>query len=442
MSRLLAIIKREYVQRVRARMFVVATVLGPLIMLAFAVVPALIFSFNAGGPLRVAVLDETGRLYARVRDALQNGADEAAERGAAQPAGGAGARPAGGGAADFVVSPVVLPSGRAAEEAKAELDELVRRGTFDAYLVLPRDVLATGRAEMYVRNLGDEFTVRQVQERLGAALRDERLAAEGIDPARVRAAGGRVTLSARKIGAGGAAAGAGRGSFGLAFGIGFFIYLTILLYGQVILGAVVEEKATRLSELLFSAVKPFTLMMGKLLGVSLVALTQFAIWAGAFLLVTLYGAGALAAGRISLPPVAPSVVVYACLFFLMGYFLYATIYLLLGAMVQTAQEGGQLALPVVFMLVMSLYLAVPVIRSPTSPFAVWVSLVPFSAPITMVARIVAEPPPAWQIALSLAVGYGTVALLVWLAARVYRVGMLMYGKRASLPEVVRWARRG
>jgi ABC-2 type transport system permease protein len=208
----------------------------------------------------------------------------------------------------------------------------------------------------------------------------------------------------------------------------------------VILGAVVEEKATRLTELLFSSVQTFTLMMGKLLGVSLVALTQFAIWAAAFLLVTIYGAGALAASQIHLPPVAPSVVVYAVLFFLMGYFLYATIYLLIGAMVTTAQEGGQLSMPVVFMLAASLWLAVPVIRSPTSSFAQWVSLVPFSAPITMVARIVTEPPPAWQIALSLVIGFGTITLLIWLAARVYRVGMLMYGKRASIPEVLRWAR--
>src|SRR5207253_762990 len=130
--------------------------------------------------------------------------------------------------------------------------------------------------------------------------------------------------------------------------------------------------------------------------------------------------------QIHLPTVAPSLLIYAILFFVMGYFLYATIYLLIGASVTTPQEGGQLAMPIVFMLAASLWLAVPVIRSPNSNFAKVVSLIPFSAPITMMARIVAEPPPIWQIALSFLIGGATIALLIWLAARIYRTGMLMY----------------
>ncbi len=448
MSRLLAIIRREYVQRVRSRFFVLATVLGPLVMLGFTVVPALIFNINAGGPRRIAVVDETGRMYERVREAILR-EPEADDKGAGATDGRAqgdannnapataqqkDAQPD----ADYVIEQV-RADGRSLEDVKRVLNERVQRGELDAYIILPRDVIETGRAEYYARNLGDEFTARQLGNRLSAAVGEQRLLDRGINLQFVHDSTRRVELTSRKAGAEGTGA-AERGSFGFAFGIGFFIYITILLYGQAILGAVVEEKATRLTEMLFSSVNTFTLMMGKLLGVSLVALTQFMIWAVAFLLLTLYGAGALAASNVHLPPVAPSLIVYAVLFFLLGYFLYATIYLLLGAMVTTTQEGGQLSMPIVFMLAASLWLAVPVIRSPNSSFALWVSLVPFSAPITMMARIVAEPPPAWQIALSLVIGFATVALLIWLAARVYRIGMLMYGKRASIPEMVRWAR--
>ena len=144
---------------------------------------------------------------------------------------------------------------------------------------------------------------------------------------------------------------------------------------------------------------------------------------------------------LHLPHIAPVVYVYFILFFLLGYFIYSTVYALLGSMVTTTQEGGQLALPIILFLAIAFYLAFPVIRSPDSSFAFWVSLFPFFSPITMLVRIVTQTPPFWQIALSLIIGFGTVVLLTWLAARIYRIGMLMYGKRASIPEVWRWLRQ-
>ena len=125
----------------------------------------------------------------------------------------------------------------------------------------------------------------------------------------------------------------------------------------------------------------------------------------------------------------------------MGYFIYSTIYALVGSMVTTAQEGGQLAMPIILLLVTGFYLFLPVSRNPDSTFAFWVSMVPFFSPMTMPVRIVSQTPPFWQIALSLLVGFATIALLTWVAGRVYRVGMLMSGKRASIPEVMRWVRQ-
>jgi ABC-2 type transport system permease protein len=232
--------------------------------------------------------------------------------------------------------------------------------------------------------------------------------------------------------------------FVMVFIIAFLIYITVLLYGQVVLGAIIEEKETRIAEILFSSVRPFQIMFGKLIGVSLMALTQLLIWAAAFGVIILLVVPAMAAQGVTgvnLPHLPPFFFVYFFLFFALGYFIYATIYVLVGSMVTTAQEGGQMAMPVVLLLMTGLYMAFPVIRAPNSSFAFWVSMVPFFAPISMIVRIISQTPPFWQIALSLVLGFGTVGLLLWLAARIYRIGMLMYGKRATIPEVMRWVRQ-
>jgi ABC-2 type transport system permease protein len=234
--------------------------------------------------------------------------------------------------------------------------------------------------------------------------------------------------------------------FALVFVVAFVIYITVLLYGQVVLGAIVEEKETRIAEILFSSVRSTTLMLGKLIGVSLVALTQMGIWVLAFSLLSVFGVGWLAAqgvniSSIGLPHLPALFFVYFFLFFMLGYFVFAAIYVFIGSMVTTTQEGGQMAMPVVFLLVASLLMASPVLRSPNSSFAFWVSMFPFFSPITMLVRIVSQTPPVWQILLSLSIGAGTVVLLLWLAARIYRIGMLMYGKKASIPEVMRWIRQ-
>ncbi len=451
MRKFWAVVKREYVQRVRSRMFLVVTLGAPLMFALFTVVPILIAGIRAGGPTRVAVLDETGKLFERVRDSVPAGRDsddDDEDREDAAAAAGGGAmnqnsrarveQMAKASAQSYAFERVETTGGSPAE-LRARLDERVLRDELDGYLVLPRDVLERGEVEYHARNLGDVFTRGQIRNGVVKAVRDARLDERGISPEVMRAVNQPVRVKATKAG-GGAGGEEDRGQgFFLVFGAGFVIYLTILMYGQVILGAVIEEKETRIAEILFSSIRPFALMSGKLIGVSLVALTQFAIWG-----VALVGLGAYFTAKgmaVSFPRIPAGVFLYLVLFFLLGYFIYATIYALVGSMVTTSQEGGQLALPIIMLLVVGFYLAFPVIRSPNSPFAFWVSLIPFFAPITMLIRIVSQSPPFWQIALSLGIGFATVALLLWLASRVYRVGMLMYGKRATIPEVLKWIRQ-
>jgi len=442
-----AVVKREYVQRVRSKMFLVVTIGGPVMFALFTVVPALIAGYKAGGPTRIAVVDETGRMYDRVREAI-NSRQEDVEEGKA-----VADNPANQNSSDRLkqaaktIAPeyaveLVPTGGGTPDEVQRSLAERVKKNELDGYLILPKDVLEGGEARFYSRNVSDVVTRGQVESALTRAVRDARLDERGVGADVMRAVNLPVNLKVTKAGEGGGEADTGQG-FYLAFGVGFVIYLTILMYGQVILGAVIEEKETRIAEILFSSIRSFPLMMGKLVGVSLVAVTQFAIWGIAFAAFALYGAAMLAGQgmNITLPHVPASIFIYLVLFFLLGYFIYATIYALVGSMVTTTQEGGQLAMPIILILVVGFYMAFPVMRSPDSPFAFWVSMVPFFAPITMLMRVVAQTPPLWQIALSLALGFATVVLLLWLAARVYRVGMLMYGKRATIPEVLKWIRQ-
>jgi ABC-2 type transport system permease protein len=184
-------------------------------------------------------------------------------------------------------------------------------------------------------------------------------------------------------------------------------------------------------------------MLGKLVGVGLAGLTQLAIWiASASVLVGVlavsFGGAELAE---SIPTISPLMVAYFLIFFLLGFFIYASIFALIGSMVTTVQEGGQFAFPPIMILLIGFYFSFAVVRDPNSTLSFWVSIAPFFAPITMPVRILAETPPFWQIALSIVINAVTIAGLIWLASRVYRVGMLMYGKRASLPEVWKWIRQ-
>jgi ABC-2 type transport system permease protein len=439
MKKFLAVIKREYIQRVRAKMFVLSTILLPAALSLFGIVPAIIFSIQTP-PLRVAVVDQTRKMYAELKRSLESDSSDSntQSENASQPRGlprrGLGT---------FKLEEVNATS-ESLDDIRTDLDQRMRARELDGYLILPPDFLSTGKAEFFNRNPGDIVSLGALQSTLNRATREQRLIDAKVDNKTRQELFRPVSLEGVRV-SGGSQARDPNASFALVFGVGFVMYLSILMYGQIILGAVIEEKETRIAEILFSSIKPFTLMMGKLVGVSFVALTQLAIWGLAFSVFALFGVGvgvpALRGISAHIPGVPLSHYFFFALFFLLGYFIYATLYALVGSMVTTAQEGGQLAIPIILILAVSFYLFLPVSRSPDSPLAFWVSMFPFTAPIAMLVRIVTQTPPLWQIALSLLIGFGTVLVIMYAASRIYRVGMLMYGKRASIPEAIRWARQ-
>jgi ABC-2 type transport system permease protein len=450
MTKFLAVVKREYLKRVRAKSFIVATILGPVLMIAFMVLPVLIALLGGNETVKLAIVDQSNRMYERVRESLLRGPEEGGGESARETSApfDIGRNPqerareaslalAGG----FEIEQVRMDN-RPLEAIKQELNERVLKDELDGYLIIPADILTIRKAEYYGRNIGDLFTSAQLGETLSRAVNEQRLTDEGVEQSLLLEMSRQVTLSTIKVSEKGEEKDSGAAFF-FVLGIGFLIFIMVLMYGGVILAAVVEEKETRVAEMLFSSVRAFPLMLGKLIGVSLVALTQFAIWGiiiGAFLA---FGVSALAAqgAQIEIPQIGASTVIYLCLFFLLGYFIYSTIYALIGSIVTSAEESQPLVLMAVFPLLIAFYLVFPVLRSPDSGLAFWASLIPFTSPVVMLVRIVTQTPPFWQIALSFAIGLGAVLALMWVAARIYRIGMLMYGKRATIPEIMRWVKQ-
>ena len=424
-------------QRVRAKMFIVTTILLPGAMVLFGIAPALVLSIDSGNGLHIVVVDGTGKLFSRLKSSLQ-GDDPATDPDATVAT--RANRIAAAGRSGFILEELPAVS-RSEDDIKRELENRLRAKEIDAYLILPSDLMKSSRAEFVRRNTSDLLSTRRIRDAVDGAVRTQRLIDAKVDARTMNELGRSVDFDTRRISSAGSERDSGD-SFLLVFAVGFIMYISVLLYGQVVLGAVIEEKETRIAEVLFSSVRPFTLMMGKLLGVSLVALTQIAIWAFAFGAFGLFGISLLASRGIPahLPIVPFYFYIYFALFFLVGYFCYATLYALIGSVVTTVQEGGQAAMPIIMTLVVSFYLFLPVSRNPDSPFSFWVSMIPFLSPISMLVRIVTQTPPFWQIALSLIIGFSTAAMLTWIASKIYRVGMLMYGKRASIPEVIRWVR--
>ncbi|CAN5695677.1 ABC transporter permease [soil metagenome] len=449
MKKLLTIIKREYLTRVNSKAFIFSTLLGPIVMAAFMVVPVLIAMTETGVATRLAIVDQTGRIFDRVRESILN---EAGEGSAPSWPGGhpvdidqsseEQARQAGRAMMGNFKIEKVDPAERAPEDVKRELNGRVRREELDSYLVIPPDVLTGRKAEYYGRNVGDFINSMRIEEGLSRAVNEQRLADTGVDQNLLREVSKRVTVNTFKVNGKTEEQDSGEAFF-LVLGVGLLIFIMILLYGGTVLSAVMEEKETRIAEILFSSVRPFPLMLGKLVGVSLVAVTQFAIWGLIIAGFSVYGVSTLKGQGVDLqlPPVSVANVVYFVLFFLLGFFMYASVYAVIGSIVRTYDESQGFLMVAIVPLILSFYLVFPVVRSPASTMAFWASIAPLSSPVIMPVRIVSQTVPYWQIGLSLLLGFGAAILLTWSAARIYRIGMLMYGKRATIPEVWHWLRQ-
>jgi len=449
MKKFLAIVKHEYKKIVVKWSFLIGTLLFPVIGMSLALVPALIFSLK-GEPTRIVVVDQSGKLAPRIKEnlspekitakaeeamretftSLETSHEERMKQGAQTMAAG------------FRFVDYDAGSKNAAE-VRAELNQMAAGGQIDGYLLIPPDILAAGaKYEFLSRKAGDFVIGDMLRDALNEAVRSQRLADANISETKVRELSKNFVLESKSISETGEEKD-GEMLFLASLVIGLLIYVALTIYGQVIMGAVVEEKETRIAEILFSSARPFELLAGKLVGVGAAGLTQMAIWVASLVgvFVFLSAQSDLAPIMASMPDITPLMILYFFVFFVIGYFIYASIFAVIGAMVTSVQEGGQFAFPPIMIMLVGFYFCFAVIRDPNSTLSVLVSIAPLLAPMTMPVRILAEMPPFWQIALAILLNCATIVVLVWIAARVYRIGMLMYGKRATIPEVMRWIRQ-
>jgi len=449
MRKFLAVVRHEYKKIVLKWAFVLGTLLFPIIGAGFAIVPAIIFSLK-GEQTRIVVVDRAGVILPRLKanlsaERIAAKAEQALKESYGEP--NAAQRDQMKQSAALLASGFAFVEydavGKSADEIKRELNARAAGDEIDAYLIVPDNITAADATyEFRSRKAGDFVANDTLRDALNEAVRSQRLADANISEKLVSDLSRNVEFVSKSINE--------RGEekdsemlFIASLVIGMMIYITLTIYGQVIMGAVVEEKETRIAEILFSSARPFTLLFGKLVGVGLAGLTQLAIWVGSLAAIVgfLSAQADMAPILASFPDVTPLMIVYFFVFFIVGYFIYASIFALIGAMVTTVQEGGQFAFPPIMIMLIGFYFCFAVIRDPNSSLSFWVSIAPLFAPMTMPVRILAETPPFWQIALSVLLNCLAIAGLVWLAARVYRIGMLMYGKRATIPEVLKWIRQ-
>lgn len=447
MRKFLAVVKHEYKKIVFKWAFLLGTLLFPFIAAMFAVVPALIFSMKSEAT-RIVVVDKTGKIAPRLQvnlspqkieeKARKAAADSTIDLNASQEEKLKRGADQLGSSFNFVAYDT---AGKFPEQIRSELNGKISADELDAYLIVPPNLdAADAKFEFLSRKSGDFVANETLEDALNEAVRSQRLADANISEEKLKELSRNIKLNTRQVDEKGNEKDSDI-SVMVSFAIGFMIYITLAIYGQLIMGAVVEEKETRIAEILFSSAKPFELMTGKLVGVGLAALTQLAIWIiSAFVLLGVSIERFGGTSDVKIPALTPLMIIYFFIFFLLGFFIYASIFALIGSMVTTMQEGSQFAFPPIMILLIGFYFIFAVVRDPNSSLSFWVSIAPFFAPITMPVRIFAEMPPFWQIALSILINGATIAGLVWLASRVYRIGMLMYGKRATIPEVWKWIR--
>ncbi len=430
------IIGREYLTRVRNKTFILGTILTPIGIVLLSVISGLIMSHQGNESYKIAVRDEAGALEAFLKDSKR-----------------------------FDFEFPSLP--------KDSLIAGVKTGRWDGLLVVPAldSLTATEvRLKYYTdRRMGLDLS-EALKDKIAGAFRQYKLAGLHLDESVLKRLNTSISIDPEPVGkqrrnysewTEGVAAAIGGA-------MGFFMYMVVFIYGMMVMRSAMEEKTSRIVEVIMTGVKPFELMLGKLLGVGAVGLTQLAIWIVLIIVFSLVGSVAMGhsmTGQIDpevMRQIQTSSAVQAnvtkimqelsninwwlilpmfLFYFLGGFFLYAALFIAVGSAVgDDVGESQSLTLPIVLPVIIAIYIMFSVLRDPNTDLAVWASIFPLFSPIVMPARLPYDP-PSWQIAASALALIVGVWFFVWLAARIYRVGILMYGKKATYKELLKWLRQ-
>lgn len=436
MSNLLLIIQREYLQRVRKKSFIITTLLMPVFFLAIACIPGLLMSLNTSDTKKIGVIDQSGVLMASLHDTD-----------------------------DYTFTSL---------DIDPVADSLANHPQWDAFLIIGPDVIDNvNDISLFTQGPSSIMMEQSIAGQLDRAIEDYRLAQLDMGGVREILQQVQADTSLKTYRLDRSDEGAVQSSTAISYLIGlalaFTLYMFLMIYGQMIMNSIIEEKSTRVLDLLVTSVKPIDLMMGKILGVGLVAITQVLLWCVVLLAigtivvpllmgpeivseVTAFNQGTLDMSTAQLdntslqglslivdPGFLIGVLINLVLFLVGGFLLYSSIYAAIGSTVDNIQDASQLQSIIVIPLIVGFFASSFSANNPTSDVAFWLSMIPFTSPMVMLTRI-PYGVPVWEIIVSLVLLYITFMAMTWLAAKIYRIGVFMHGKKPSLKDLYAWVR--
>lgn len=428
------IIRREYTERVSKKSFIITTILVPILMLVLALLPTAIMLFATGDTKTIAVIDDSG---------------------------------------------IILPSLKSTDDvhfidAWTSQEQMLSNDSIYGVLIIDRNIMKRNSGlKLLTPNAASVSVESEITSQINKIIETEKLKAYDIENLdnilnEVKTSVSLQTLRTDDAGEEGESQSAAISS---AVGtiLNFLLYMFLLMYGSLVMNSIIEEKNNRVLEIVVSSINPKSLMLGKIVGVGLVALTQIVIWAvimfgiTTLLLPALIPADmmaeaqainsgtadlasasmdtdlAMALGMFTNVGFVMKIMGLLMLFLIGGYLIYASIFAAIGASVDNIQDASQLQTIGLVPIFIGLFASLAVIADPNSTFAMVMSLIPFTSPMVMMARVPFDV-PGWQIALSLVLLYLTIVLMIWIAAKIYRIGIFMYGKKPTVRDLIRWAR--
>jgi len=413
-TKILTVIRKEYLERVRSKSFLIGTILGPALMSMFIIVPILVAEKGGDEDRTVGVVDPSGRFFEPLAEALR-------DRGA-----------------EHVTLRKIPTADRGLDAAQADLRAGILDESLYSGILVPVDFVDSAEATFYNKSVSSMvMRDRFLRPALNQVLLEGRFARAQVPDSLITELSANTDWTSVTVTPEGVEEQKDEDvPFMMAMALIMIIYMMVIMYGSHTLTAVIEEKSSRMVEVLLASISPGDLMLGKVMGIGLAGLTQFGIWAAAFFVLSQRGVsvGSFALDTSFLTPV---ILVNFVAFFLLGFFLYATLYAGIGAMCNSVQDSQQFHTPLVMGLVIPMLMLSLVIRSPDGTASTVLSLVPLFSPVVMFMRVCVQTPPAWQIALSWALMLGS----IWLAARgagkLFRMGILMYGASPTWATLVR-----
>lgn len=408
----LTIAKWEFLEKVRSKAFIVSLVLFPVIMVTFGVLPGILATKSDDRTISIGVLDESKTVMRPLGEKL----DERYRLPGGEP--------------NYEVRDLAEFDGR--EQVQGVANELVSAGEIEGYFIVPPSILDSGVVEYRSENVGNIRLLERFTRTLEEVITERRLLARGFNPDLIRQVNASVEIRSFKVSEGGAE----RESGFLETFFGAYIFIMMLMFmvltsGQLLIRSVVEEKSNRVIEVLLSSCSPRDLMMGKILGLSGLGLFQITIWALIAAAIALrFDAGFIVTENL------PLLLVY----FLLGYLLYAGIFVAAGSPVTTEQEAQQITSYVSLLLVFPTVLAIPAMQNPDSTLIQILSFIPLLTPAFMLLRIPIQMPEAWEIWSTIGLLLVSIVISMWMAGKIFRTAILAYGKRLTIPELVRLLR--